>query len=116
MDELRQIFDGINVVMRRRRNQSDAGHGITQFRNVFGHLVPRQLASFTGFRALRHLDLNLIGAEEILFGHPEATGGYLLDAGAQTVARLKRHVRRNTIGAQHVRQRHPRLHRRPSVL
>ena len=30
VNQFRQIFDGINVVMRRRRNQSDAGRGVTR--------------------------------------------------------------------------------------
>jgi hypothetical protein len=40
MDQLRQIFDRVDVVVRRRRNQADARHRVTQEADVLGHLVP----------------------------------------------------------------------------
>jgi len=60
VDQLREIFNGINVVMRRRRNQPHAGDGVPQASNHFVHLVTRKLAALAGFRALRHLDLQLV--------------------------------------------------------
>ena len=30
-DQLRQVLDGVDVVVRRRRNQADAGRGLTDF-------------------------------------------------------------------------------------
>ena len=42
VNELRQIFDGINIVMRRRRNQPHAGNGVAHARDDFIHLVAGQ--------------------------------------------------------------------------
>ena len=61
VDQLRQILDRIDVVMRRWRDESDARHRIAQPRDVFGNLVAGKLAAFAGLGALRHLDLNLVG-------------------------------------------------------
>ena len=106
MDELRQIFDRIDVVVRRRRNQSHAGHRIAQFGNVFGHLVSGKLSSFTGLGALSHLDLNLIGASQILLSHAEATACHLLDARAQTVTVFEHDVGHNAVVSENVGNRH----------
>jgi len=39
-DELRQIFYGINVVVRGRRNKHDAGHAVPDLGYRFVHLFP----------------------------------------------------------------------------
>ena len=39
VDELREIFDGVDVVMRRRRDQADAGSGVAQARDDFVDFV-----------------------------------------------------------------------------
>ena len=49
-------------------------------------LVARQLAAFTGLRALRHLDLQIVGVDQIFAGHAEASGCDLLDRAAAQVA------------------------------
>ena len=49
IDQLRQIFDRINVVMRRRRNQADAGRRVANARNDFIDFVAGELPAFTGF-------------------------------------------------------------------
>ena len=41
VDQLRQILDRVDVVVRRRRDQADARHRIAQLRDVLGHLVAR---------------------------------------------------------------------------
>ena len=41
IDELSQILNRIDVVVRRRRDQPHAGHRIAQFSDVLGHFVPR---------------------------------------------------------------------------
>ena len=89
MDELRQIFDRVDVMVRRRRNETDAGHRVAQETNVFGNLVPRQLTAFARLGALRHLDLELIGIDQILDGHTKTTGGDLLDRRTQAVTFLE---------------------------
>ncbi len=55
-------------------------------------LWPGQLAAFAGLRALRHLDLQLVGRREVFRRHAEARRGDLLDLRAQAVARLERNV------------------------
>ena len=72
VDQLREILDRVDVVMRRRRDQPDAGHRVAQLRDVLGDLVPGQLAALAGLRALRHLDLQLLGGREVLGGDAEA--------------------------------------------
>jgi hypothetical protein len=52
MNQLREIFDRIDIVMRWRRNQADSGNREAQLRDVFGNLVPRQLPAFTRLGAL----------------------------------------------------------------
>ena len=61
VNQLRQVFDGINIVMRRRRNQFHTRRCKAQRADVFRNFVTRQLASFAGLGTLCHLDLDLIG-------------------------------------------------------
>ncbi len=88
VDELRQVLDGVDVVVRRRRDQRDAGHGVAQPRDDGADLVAGQLAALAGLGALRHLDLDLLRAGEVLRGDAEAAGGDLLDARCWRVAVL----------------------------
>ena len=86
VDQLRQILDRIDVVMRRRRNQADAGRRMPHARNGRVDLVAGQLAAFAGLGALRHLDLHHVGVDEIFRRHAEAARGDLLDRRAHAVA------------------------------
>ena len=79
VNQLREVFDRIDVVMRGRRDQADARHRVPQIADVFGHFVTRQLAAFAGLGTLRHLDLNLVGAREIFGSDAEAARRDLLD-------------------------------------
>jgi hypothetical protein len=100
VDQLRQVFDRIDVVVRRRRNQADARHREAQAGDVFGHLVARQLAAFARLGALRHLDLDLVGRIQVLGGDAEAARRHLLDLRAQRVAFLQRDVDRDAVAAR----------------
>ena len=60
MDQLCQILDGINIMMGRRRNQTNAGSGATAFGNPGINLAARQLAAFTGLSTLGNLDLDFV--------------------------------------------------------
>ena len=86
VDQLRQIFDGIDVVMRRRRDQADARRGMAHACDVLVHFIARQLSAFAGFGALRHLDLDVVGIDEIFRGHAETARRHLLDGGAHGIA------------------------------
>ena len=69
VNELRQIFNRINIVVRRRRNQAHAGHRVAQAPDVFRHLAAGQLAALTRFGPLGHLDLDLVGAAQVFGGY-----------------------------------------------
>ena len=66
VDQLRQIFDRINVVMRRRRNQRHAGNRMAHPRDDLVHFVAGKLAAFAGLGALRDLDLQLVGVHQVI--------------------------------------------------
>ena len=65
VDELRQILDRIDVVMRRRRDQADARRRMAHLGDDRVDLVAGQLAALAGLGALRHLDLHHVGVDEI---------------------------------------------------
>jgi hypothetical protein len=83
VDQLRQIFDGVDVVVRRRRDQAHAGNGVAHARDDLVHLVAGQLAALAGLGALRHLDLQLVGVDQVIGGDAEAAAGHLLDGAAR---------------------------------
>ena len=70
----------------RRRDQADAGHRVADRADVAVDLVAGQLAALAGLRALRHLDLQLVGVDEVVDRHAEAARGDLLDRRAPPVA------------------------------
>ena len=80
VNQLRQVFDGINIVMRRRADQAHARHAVAQFADVVGHLAARQLTALAWLGALGHLDLDLVSAAEVFGGDAKAARGHLLDA------------------------------------
>ena len=91
-DELGQILDRIDVVMRRRRDEADARRRVAHPGDGGIDLVAGQLAAFAGLGALRHLDLHHVGIDEIFGGHAEAAGGHLLDRRAHGIAVGQRRV------------------------
>ena len=86
VDQLLQILDRVDVVVRRRRDQPHAGRRHPDARDVAVHLVPGELAAFAGLRALRHLDLELVRVPEVVRVDSEAAGCDLLDRRAPRVA------------------------------
>ena len=99
MNQLRQIFDRVDVVMRRRGDQSDARDREPQPGDVFGHLVPGKLPSLARLGALRHLDLQLVGVDKVLRSDAEPRRRYLLDLRAQRVALAQRHIDDDAVDA-----------------
>ena len=79
VDELRQVLDRVDVVVRRRRDELDARHRVPQPRDELGHLVRRQLPALTRLGALHDLDLQFLGPHQVLGGDAEAGGRHLLD-------------------------------------
>ena len=71
VDQLRQILDRVDVVMRRRGDQADTRGGMTDLGNPRIDLVPRKLPALTGFGALRHLDLDIGAVGQVVTGDTE---------------------------------------------
>ena len=67
--------------MRRRRDEADARPREPQPRDHFVDLVTRQLPAFAGLRALRDLDLQHFGIDQVLRRHAESARSDLLDLG-----------------------------------
>ena len=88
VNEFREILDGVNVVVRRRRNESHSRRRVPDFGNPWIDFSTRQLAAFAGLRALRHLDLQLLGLREVKAGDAEPSGRHLLDGAVLGVALL----------------------------
>src|SRR5262245_340491 len=84
-NQLRQVLDRIDVMMRWRRNQLHARGGIAELGDILVDLVARQLAAFARLGALRHLDLQLPRVDEIVGRDTETRRGDLLDV---TVLRI----------------------------
>src|SRR6202035_3056611 len=66
--------------------QADAGHRVADRADVGVDLVAGQLAALAGLGTLGHLDLQLVGVDEVVDRHAEAAGGHLLDRRASSVA------------------------------
>ena len=78
VDQLRQILDRIDVVVRGRGDQADAGCCEAYCRDLFADLVAGQFAALAGLGALGHLDFDLTRIGEVMGGHAEAAAGNLL--------------------------------------
>ena len=85
VDELRQVLDRVDVVMRRRRDQLDARRRVAYPADVLVHLETRELAALAGLRALSHLDLEVGSVHQVVGGDAEAAGGHLLDGAGPRV-------------------------------
>ena len=68
-------------MVRRRRDQADAGRGLTDLGNPGVDLPAGQVTALAGLGALGHLDLNLEGAAQVAARHAKSRTCYLLDRG-----------------------------------
>ena len=80
-DELGEILDRVDVVVRRRTDVALPGLATTQRGDVGRRLPSGQLAALARLRALGDLDLELVGPGEVGRGDAEPRGRDLLDAG-----------------------------------
>ena len=71
VDQLFQILDGVDVMVRRRANESDPRSRVPSARDPRVHLVSGQLTALSGLGTLRHLDLDVVGVGEVLRGYPK---------------------------------------------
>ncbi len=86
VNKLRQIFDGIDIVMRRRRDQAHSGNGMADLGDEVVHFVAGKLAALAGLGALRHLDLQFVCVHQVVGGDAEARRSDLLDRRAAQIA------------------------------
>src|SRR5207253_3585304 len=91
-----------DVVVRGRADEAHARHRVAQEADVLADLAAGQLAALAGLGALRHLDLDLVGRDQVLGGDAEAARGHLLDLRAQAVAVLHGVVGGDHLGADDV--------------
>ena len=82
VDQLGQVLDAVDVVVRWRRDQPDPGRRVPGARDPRVDLVPGQLAALAGLGPLGHLDLDVAGVGQVEAGDPEPAGGDLLDRAA----------------------------------
>lgn len=66
VDQLGQVFDRVDVVVRRWRDQGYARYRVTQLGDQAVDLAAWQLAAFTGLGALGNLDLQHFGVDQVL--------------------------------------------------
>ena len=86
VNQLGQVFDRINVVMRWRRDQSHARRAVPDAGDLLVDLVAGQLATFAGLGPLGHFDLQFLGADQVFAGHAKTAAGHLLDGARRRVA------------------------------
>jgi hypothetical protein len=90
VDEFGEVLDGIDVVMRRRRDEADAGCGAARFCDPRVHLGAGQLPAFARLGALRHLDLQLLGVDQVVGSDAETSRRHLLDGRVLRIAVVHR--------------------------
>mmetsp|Transcript_51253 Transcript_51253/g.111214 ORF Transcript_51253/g.111214 Transcript_51253/m.111214 type:complete len:319 (+) Transcript_51253:2624-3580(+) len=98
-DQLRQVLDGVDVVVRRRRNKSNARRGATRLGDVFKHFLARQLTALAWLGSLSHLDLQLNRISKVLDGDPKASRCHLLDGRLHGIAVFHRLVPARVLAA-----------------
>ena len=63
VNQLGQVFDGVDVVMGRGRNKLYPGSGVAHPADNVVHLVAGKLAALAGLGTLGHLDLQVAGVD-----------------------------------------------------
>ena len=86
MNQLREILDRIDVVMRWRRDQANARSRVADLGDPRIDLVAGQLTTLSRLGALGHLDLYFSRAHQVFARDAEAPGGNLLDGALEGVA------------------------------
>ena len=92
VDQLRQIFDRIDIMVGRRRNQTHPRRGVTHLSDPGIDLLAGQLTAFARLGALRHFDLQLLGVDQIVARHAEAGRGHLFDGAVLRISIRFQHV------------------------
>ena len=92
VDQLCQVFDRVDVMVRRRRDQLNARRRVPHPANVFIHLVPGQLAALARLGTLGHFDLKIGGVHQVVGRNAKPTGSHLLDGAGTIIAIFVRRV------------------------
>ena len=86
-------------MVRRRRDQADAGRGLTDLGDPGVDLLAGQVAALAGLGALGHLDLNLKGTAQVTARHAKARACHLLDRGVLGVTVSQRGLATRVLAA-----------------
>ena len=89
VDKLGEVFNGVNVVVRGRRDEPHTGRRVAGLGDPWVDLGAGQLAALTGLGPLGHLDLQVVGVHQVATGDPESAGGDLLDRRTTVVVRVR---------------------------
>ena len=81
IDEFRKVLDGIDIVVRRGRDEAHTGGAVAGLGDPRIHFCTGQVAALTGLCALCQFNLNLLCRDEVFARHAEAGGCHLLDLG-----------------------------------
>mmetsp|Transcript_31062 Transcript_31062/g.56347 ORF Transcript_31062/g.56347 Transcript_31062/m.56347 type:complete len:301 (+) Transcript_31062:1051-1953(+) len=79
VDELREILDGVNIVVWRGGDETHTRRRVAGSGNVFRNFEPRKLSSFPWLGTLSHLDLDLVAVRQIVTCHAKTSRCDLLD-------------------------------------
>src|SRR5680860_920583 len=85
IDELGQILNRIDIMVRWGRNERQSLHRVPYPGNEIGDLMPWQLTTLAGFGALGHLDLQLGGFGQIPRRDAEPAGCDLFDLAVRDI-------------------------------
>mmetsp|Transcript_118744 Transcript_118744/g.343435 ORF Transcript_118744/g.343435 Transcript_118744/m.343435 type:complete len:233 (-) Transcript_118744:2999-3697(-) len=89
MDQLSKIFNTVDIVVGRRRDESDTRFTGTKSSNVLRNLGSRKLTTFARLCTLCHLNFELLGSDQKLRGDSETATGDLVDERVGRVAILQ---------------------------
>ena len=86
-NQLRQVLDRINIVVRRRRDQRNAGDRMPRPGDHLVDFVTGELSALAGLGPLGDLDLDLVGIDQVFGMDAETSRSHLFDraAGDRTV-------------------------------
>ena len=85
VNQLGQIFNRIDIMMRRRRNQANACRCTAAFGNPWINLATGKLSSFTRLSTLSNFNLDFVGIDKIIAGYAKTAAGNLLNCTALAV-------------------------------
>ena len=85
-NKLGQIFNRVNIVVRRRRDQTNPGCTVPGTSNPVIYFEAGQLPTFAGLGPLRHLDLQFTGIAQVMARDPKPARCHLFDRRIHIIA------------------------------